>query len=249
VPAPGPEEDSSGGSGSNSGLTSAWDRSARNGLWKPSDGPPYVPEVILYAGEGTNEGTSDIVRRILGIKTSWRDHEEIGPSFLESFEGDHMRFIARAPNFLVVPSLGSPVEDLSDSAGALLRNFVEEGGGTLVVVGGPLDVSFLNGVLPIFGHDGTLRQLGSGGPYEAQRAILDTPFGDCATMLPGGGVYPIAVSSLPRAATSLYEGPGVSVAFSLPAVKGKIVYIGFNFAQDSAAWESVLRAATGQLAL
>lgn len=79
----------------------------QDGEWEADRGPPYVSVTTLYSGAGADkEGSANLVRRILGIKTSFRSHDWDGNNFLTSFDGPQFRFLYRnVHSTLVVPPL------------------------------------------------------------------------------------------------------------------------------------------------
>lgn len=55
----------------NSALADASKGHGQEGEWRADRGPPYVMATTLYSGVGVNrKGSADMVRKILGIKTS-----------------------------------------------------------------------------------------------------------------------------------------------------------------------------------
>ena len=52
------------------------------------------------------------------------------------------------------------------------------------------------------------------------------------------------VESLPPTAISYYEAAGVSVLFELPLGTGRLIYIGYDFAEPVTPWVHTLVAAT-----
>jgi hypothetical protein len=91
----------------NSGLADAAKGHGQNGLWRANRGPPYVQATTMFAGEGVDkQGSGNLVRRIVGLKTSFRFHKWEGNNFLTSFDGPQFRFLYRnVHSSLIIPPL------------------------------------------------------------------------------------------------------------------------------------------------
>eukprot|EP00960_Hanusia_phi_P048465 758959-Hanusia_phi.AAC.4 len=260
----------------NSALADASKGHGQEGEWRADRGPPYVMATTLYSGVGVNrKGSADMVRKILGIKTSFRFHKWEGDSFLTDFDGPQFRYLYRnVHSTLVIPPLersgqfsvvvtchyllgifsGSDASDCSVSGGPILGwnaihrlyLYVNEGSNTLIVLGGPSSVIFINN--NVINVDGgyNLQSKWAPGPYERQKEARDTPLAACSTTLPGPGtsVHGVAISSLPAEAVSYYESGDVSVMFSIPSGSGRVLYLGYNFAEPLTPWVHALIAAT-----
>jgi len=228
------------------------DRSMINGRWTyQSSFAPYVSEMTMYSGTGVDrDGSANYVRRLLGIKRQWRFHHWNTNSFVSSFESQQMRFLSRNKNsFLVIPSL-SEMPVLSSASARLLNNYLLYGHNTLLVLGSPSSVLFINENLPSWDFHGyDLNAAWHQGPYEQQKTTIGSRFDKTAEILVGPNVWGVSVDSLPKEAISYYEAPGVSVVFALPAKTGVIIYIGFEFNEENAAWAEVLQAAVQGTAL
>jgi len=233
----------------NSALMDASKGQGQDGEWRPNRGPPYVQATTMFAGDGVDKsGSGDMVRRILGIKTSFRSHQWVGNNFLSSFDGPQFRFLYRnTHSALVVPPLehgGGPL--LGWNAIHRLYLYINSGHNALVILGGPASALFLNS--NVINTDGgyDLEPKWVPGPYERQKAARGTPFAACATTLPGPGtqVHGVQISSLPREAVSYYEAGDVSVVFSIPSGEGRILYLGFDFTEPLVPWVHALIAAT-----
>mmetsp|Transcript_47267 Transcript_47267/g.147792 ORF Transcript_47267/g.147792 Transcript_47267/m.147792 type:complete len:415 (-) Transcript_47267:1570-2814(-) len=233
----------------NSALADASKGHGQEGEWRADRGPPYVMATTLYSGVGVNrKGSADMVRKILGIKTSFRFHKWEGDSFLTDFDGPQFRYLYRnVHSTLVIPPLersGGPI--LGWNAVHRLYLYVNEGSNTLIVLGGPSSVIFINN--NVINTDGgyDLQSKWAPGPYERQKEARDTPLAACATTLPGPGtsVHGVAISSLPAEAVSYYESGDVSVMFSIPSGSGRVLYLGYNFAEPLTPWVHALIAAT-----
>jgi hypothetical protein len=63
-----------------------------------------------------------------------------------------------------------------------------------------------------------------------------------AVTLPAVETYNVGVTtaSLPKEAVSYYEASEVSVVFSLPCEAGRIIYVGYTFAEMVPAWTDIL---------
>jgi len=233
-------------------LPSVDDRSSVNGRWtSTSTFAPYVSEMTMYSGEGVDrDGSANYVRRLLGIKRQWRFHHWNTNNFVRSFESNQMRFLSRNKNsFLIIPSL-SEMPVLSGTAARLLNNYLLYGHNTLIVCGSPSSVLFINENLPSWDFHGyDLSASWHSGPYEQQKTTIGSRFDKTAEILVGPNVWGVAVNSLPKEAVSYYEAPGVSVVFALPAKTGVIIYIGYEFNEENAAWAEVLQAAVRGTAL
>ena len=93
----------------NSGLADAAKGHGQYGEWRANRGPPYVQAMTLFAGTGVNKkGSGNLVRRIVGLKTSFRFHKWEGNSFLTNFDGPQFRFLYRnVHSQLIIPPLES----------------------------------------------------------------------------------------------------------------------------------------------
>jgi len=228
------------------------DRSMVNGRWTyQSSFAPYVSELTMYSGEGVDrDGSANYVRKLLGIKRQWRFHHWNTNNFVKSFEGEQMRFLSRNKNsFLIIPPL-SIMPVLSDKSARLLNNYLLYGRNTLIVCGSPSSILFINENLPSWDFHGySLNAAWQEGPYEQQKTTIGSRFDKTATILTGPSVWGVSIDSLPKEAISYYEAPGVSVVFALPAKTGVIVFVGFEFSEENAAWAEVLQAAVRGTAL
>jgi len=71
----------------NSALSDAAKAHGQPAEWRANRGPPYVGAITLFAGQGVDkQGSGNLVRRILGLKTSFRFHKWEGNSFLKDFD-------------------------------------------------------------------------------------------------------------------------------------------------------------------
>ena len=233
----------------NSGLADAAKGHGQAGEWRADRGPPFVQATTMFAGEGVDkEGSGNVVRRILGLKTTFRFHKWQGNSFLTNFDGPQFRYLYRnVHSQLVIPPLemsGGPL--LGWNAIHRLYLYVNEGHNSLIVTGGPASALFINN--NVVSRDGgyDLQSKWAPGPYERQAAVEGTPFAACATTLPGPGtqVHGVSIASLPSEAVSYYESGDVSVLFSIPAGSGIVVYVGFDFSEAVTPWVHALIAAT-----
>ena len=233
----------------NSGLMDSAKGHGQSGVWNANRGPPYVSATTLFAGSGVDKkGSGNLVRRILGLKTTFRFHKWQGNSFLTSFDGPQFRFLYRnAHSSIVVPPL---VKDAGPLLGwnaiHRLYLYVNEGHNSLIVVGGPGGALFINN--NVINKDGgyDLKPKWAPGPYERQSTVEGTSFAACATTLPGPGtsVHGVSISSLPSNAVSLYESGDVSVVFSIPSGSGSVIYLGFDFSEPVTPWVHALIAAS-----
>ena len=233
----------------NSGLHDAAQGHGQAGEWRSNRGPPYVAATTMFAGTGVDrDGSGNVVRRILGLKTSFRFHKWSGNSFISNFDGPQFRFLYRnVHSQLVIPPLemsSGPL--LGWNAIHRLYLYVNEGHNSLIVTGGPASALFINN--NVISRDGgyDLQPKWAPGPYERQDAVEGTPFAACATTLPGPGtqVHGVNIASLPAEAVSYYESGDVSVIFSIPSGSGNIVYVGFDFTSPVTPWVHALIAAT-----
>uniref|UniRef100_A0A6T8N202 Uncharacterized protein n=2 Tax=Hemiselmis andersenii TaxID=464988 RepID=A0A6T8N202_HEMAN len=233
----------------NDGEVAAARGHGQGGEWEADRGPPYVSETTLYAGAGTDmEGSANLIRRVLGIPTSFRFHKWDGNNFLRSFDGPQFRFLYRnVHSHLVIPPLekGGGVPLLGWNAIHRLYQYVNEGDNTLVVAGGPQSVLFINANVVNANGGYDLESKWHDGPYERQRAARGTPFEQCAVSLPGPGtqVHGVALASLPADAKSYYEAGDVSVVFEIPSGDGRIIFLGFDYAEANVPWVHALVAA------
>ena len=221
----------------------------QEGEWEADRGPPYVSVVTLYSGAGADmQGSANLIRRILGIPTSFRFHKWDGNNFLTSFDGPQFRFLYRnVHSTLVVPPLevGGGIPLLGWNAIHRLYQYVNQGDNTLVIAGGPQSVLFINAnvVNERGGYD--LESKWVEGPYERQKAARGTPFEQCAVSLPGPGtqVHGVSLASLPQEARSYYEAGDVSVVFEIPSGAGRIIFLGFDYEDANVPWVHALVAA------
>lgn len=233
----------------NSGLADAAKGHGQAGEWRANRGPPYVQAVTMFAGTGVDkQGSGNLVRRIVGLKTSFRFHKWEGNNFISNFDGPQFRFLYRnVHSSLVIPPLemsGGPL--LGWNAIHRLYLYVNEGENSLIVVGGPASVLFINN--NVINKDGgyDLQPKWAPGPYERQKTVDGTPFAACSITLPGPGtqVHGVTIASLPANAVSYYESGDVSVAFSIPSGSGSVLYLGFDFTEPITPWVHMLIAAT-----
>ena len=230
------------------------------GEWRVDRGPPYVVRLTMFAGTGVDQvGSGTLVRRVLGIKTAFRsqcdlrscDHAWRGNSFLRSFDSPQFRFLYRAQDVTIVvpPILGAgPI--VGANGIYRLQRFLEDGPNQLVVCGGVGNVLFLNGNVATNEGGFDLAPNWVDGPYEAQAAVVNTPFEDLAVSLPGPGtsVTGVKIATLPRNAVSYFEAGDTSVLFSIPFGRpgtdsGRIIYVGFDFTEPVIPWIHALIAA------
>jgi len=223
------------------------DRSIANSRWNTdSSFPPYVPKLVMYSGTGVDkEHSGDAVRKLLHIKTQFRFHNWNTNNFLQDFESPQLRFLFRGKGgYFVIPPLSS-IPILSTKAVTYINQYILDGGNTLIVCGSPSSILFLNENIPGGDLSGfELEGVYSDGPFEQQQGVVGTQFEQCATTMPGPawGVDP---ATLPGNAVPLYEAPGSVGAFIIPAGAGAIIYIGYDFEQQNAAWNEVLLVAAG----
>jgi len=223
------------------------DRSARNGVWHPGvNSPPYIEKFVMFAPAGPASAKVDYARRLLGLKRTWRDRELIGPAYLNTFDGDHFRFVSRSVGgIVVVPPLAAPPPELDSRSAKYLQHFVFSGGNKLVFCGGVQNLLFLNSLVKWLGYDEGMDQKMGPQVLEKQEAAMLSPFAKGPYALPGDQAWCVSVKRLPLEATSYYEGPGVSCVFSLPAGKGTIYYLGGPYLGQQAAWDELLLEVTG----
>jgi hypothetical protein len=91
----------------NSGLADAAKGHGQEGLWRANRGPPYVEQVTMFGGKGVDKkGSGNLVRRVVGLKTSFRFHKWEGNSFLSNFDGAQFRYLYRnVHSSLIIPPL------------------------------------------------------------------------------------------------------------------------------------------------
>lgn len=56
-------------------------------------------------------------------------------------------------------------------------------------------------------------------------------------------VHGVAIPSLPRNAISYYEAGDVSVIFEIPSGQGRLIFLGFDYAESNVPWVHALLAA------
>jgi hypothetical protein len=91
----------------NSGLADAAKGHGQDGLWRANRGPPYVEQITMFGGKGVDKkGSGNLVRRVVGLKTSFRFHKWEGNSFLSNFDGPQFRYLYRnVHSSLIIPPL------------------------------------------------------------------------------------------------------------------------------------------------
>jgi len=222
-----------------------YDRSMAHGQWSPDAGPPYVKHVTMWSDPDCvdHTGPANNVRRILGLRTSWHDHKWNTNSFMSDMNSVQLRFLSRNTNSVLVIPPFHQFPSMSTRAMAMLNDYVLVGGNTIIVVGGPTGVLFINQNLA--GTDGygyELEPKWVEGPYEMQDSAMGSAFQYGAVTLPAVETYNVGVTtaSLPKEAVSYYEASEVSVVFMLPCEAGRIIYIGYTFAEMVPAWTDIL---------
>ena len=222
-----------------------YDRSMAHGEWAPQEGPPYVKHVTMWSDPRCVEhaGPANNVRRILGLRTSFQSHKWNNNNFMGKMNSVQLRFLSRNTNSVLVVPPFHQFPEMSKRAMAMLNDFALVGGNTILVVGGPTGILFINQNLA--GTDGygyELEPKWVEGPYEMQDGAMGTAFQYGAVTLPavGTSVVGVTTSSLPAEAVSYYEASEVSVIFSIPSEAGRLLYIGYDYSQMVPSWTDIL---------
>lgn len=164
-------------------------------------------------------------------------------SFMSEMNAVQLRFLSRNTNSVMVIPPFHQFPSMSTRAMAMLNDYVLVGGNTIIVVGGPTGILFINQNLA--GTDGygyDLEPKWTEGPYEMQDAAMGSAFQYGAVTLPAVETSNVGVTtaSLPKEAISYYEASEVSVVFSLPCEAGRILYIGYTYSEMVPAWTDIL---------
>ena len=220
-------------------------RSMAHGSWSPDAGPPYVKHVTMWSDPQCvdHTGPANNVRRILGLRTSWHDHKWNTNSYMSAMNSVQLRFLSRNSNSILVIPPFHEFPSVGTRAMAMLNDYVLVGGNTLLVVGGPTGILFINqNMAGTDGYGYSLEPKWVEGPYEMQDAAMGSAFQYGAVTLPAVETYNVGVTtaSLPKEAVSYYEASEVSVVFSLPCEAGRIIYVGYTFAEMVPAWTDIL---------
>lgn len=230
----------------------------QDGEWRHDRGPPYVKRITMFAGAGVDTvGNGNLVRRVLGLTTAFQkvcdlrscDHAMTGNQYIKNFDGAQFRFLYRnACSTIVIPPLtkgAGPV--LGDNGLFRLHHYMKDGYNSMIVCGSTASVLFINQNVATLDGGFQLEPAWVEGPYEAQSAqMANTPFAALAATLPGPGIGVTGVhtSSLPPNAISYYEAEDVSVVFEIPMGQGRIIYLGYDYAEPVTPWVHALVAAT-----
>jgi len=230
----------------------------QDGEWRHDRGPPYVKRITMFAGAGVDTvGNGNMVRRVLGLTTAFQkvcdlrscDHAMTGNQYIKNFDGAQFRFLYRnACSTIVIPPLtkgAGPV--LGDNGLFRMHHYMKDGYNTMVVCGSTASILFINQNVATLDGGFQLEPAWVDGPYEAQSAqMANTPFAALAATMPGPGIGVTGVhtSSLPPNAISYYEAEDVSVIFEIPMGQGRIIYLGYDYAEPVTPWVHALVAAT-----
>ena len=229
----------------------------QQGEWNPSRGPPYMPKTaIMFAGAGVDQvGVGTLISQVLGLhfaagrKCDLRscDHAMVGNQFVKSFDGAQWRFGYRTTyQAIVIPPLRAAGPILGGRGLYRLHHWLVDGHNTLVVGGGTANIAFINGncMGPNGGYN--LEEDRVDGPFEAQAAVINSPFEGLPASLegPNQAVVGVKKSSLPAEAISYYEMDSASVLFEIPTGTGRIVYLAYEFKEPARGWVKALLAAT-----
>jgi len=230
---------------SHGGALRYYDRSMAHGAWSPDAGPPYVKHITMWSDPRCvdHTGPANNVRRILGLRTSWHNHKWNTNSYMSDMNSVQLRFLSRNSNSILVIPPFHQFPSVSTRAMAMLNDYVLVGGNTMLVVGGPTGLLFINqNMAGTDGYGYELEPKWVEGPYEMQDAAMGSAFQYGAVTLPAVETFNVGVTtaSLPKEAVSYYEASEVSVVFSLPCEAGRIIYIGYTFAQMVPAWTDIM---------
>jgi hypothetical protein len=240
-----PQDASSFPSWATNGALRYYDNSNALGQWSPETGPPFVKHLTMWSDPKCvdHTGAADNVRRILGLRTSWHNHKWNTNQYLSAMSSVQLRFLSRNSNSILVIPPFHDFPEMTTRAMAMLNDYVLVGGNTILVIGGPTGVLFINQNLA--GPDGygyDLEPKWVEGPYEMQSSATASAFQYGAVTLPAIGTQVVGVTtaSLPKEAISYYEASEVSVVFSLPCEAGRIIYLGYDYADMVPAWTDIL---------
>jgi hypothetical protein len=167
----------------------------------------------------------------------------VGNTYIHSFDGAQWRFGYRNKHStLVIPPMVAAGPILGANGIWRLHHFMRDGDNTLVVLGGVGNVLFMNANVALTDGGLDLEPDSVDGPFEATRNVPNTPFEACSPTLRGAALG-VRKSSLPREAVSYYEAQDTSVMWELKVGTGRLLYIGFEYAEADYKWTDVLTAA------
>lgn len=179
-----------------------YDGSMAHGEWAPEEGPPYVKHVTMWSDPRCvdHAGPANNVRRILGLRTSFQSHKWNNNAFMNKMNSVQLRFLSRNTNSVLVVPPFHQFPEMSKRAMAMLNDYALVGGNTILVIGGPTGILFINENLA--GTDGYGYELSPKwveGPYEMQDGAKGTAFQYGAVTLPavGTSVVGVTTASLP----------------------------------------------------
>jgi hypothetical protein len=127
-----------------------YDRSMAHGEWTKDSGPPYVKHITMWSDPKCvdHTGPANNVRRILGLKTSWHTHRWNTNQYMSKMNSVQLRFLSRNQNSILVIPPFHQFPSVSTRAMAMLNDYVLVGGNTIVIIGGPPGLLFINQVSP-----------------------------------------------------------------------------------------------------
>jgi hypothetical protein len=119
-----------------------------HGLWAYYKGPPFLQRVTMYSGNNIDLTKSgELVRRIVGLPKNYGKWE--GNNYIANFDSQQMYFLQSNEHSVLIfpPMKESHLPILSDHAIAMIHRYVSIGHNTLVLLGGPGSVKFINDYL------------------------------------------------------------------------------------------------------
>jgi hypothetical protein len=196
----------------------------------------------MYSGNDVDlTKGGELVRRIVGLPLNFGKWE--GNHYIADFETQQMYFLQSNEHSVLIfpPMKEENLPILSDHAKQMIHRYVSVGHNTLIVLGGPGSLEFINKNLFADGMT-TLEPAWTRGPYEKQEITVGTPYQPLPVTLPNmmNHVHGARKSSLPLEAKSYYETQGISVVFSIDYQEGKVMFIGYDFSEMSLPWIKTL---------
>ncbi len=116
-----------------------------HGLWAYYKGPPFLQRVTMYSGNDVDlTKGGELVRRIVGLPLNFGKWE--GNHYIADFETQQMYFLQSNEHSVLIfpPMKEENLPILSDHAKQMIHRYVSVGHNTLIVLGGPGSLEFIN---------------------------------------------------------------------------------------------------------
>ena len=116
-----------------------------HGLWAYYKGPPFLQRVTMYSGNDIDlTKGGELVRRIVGLPLNYGKWE--GNHYIADFETQQMYFLQSNQHSVLLfpPMKEENLPILSDHAKNMIHRYVSIGHNTLIVLGGPGALEFIN---------------------------------------------------------------------------------------------------------